>query len=171
MGQQVEEPEVDNSSAEPDEQKIHWTKRRPPMGHYNDVRDFHYKFGLITNHFPGLLTKRKLQERVECMMEELGEFKAACDQDDLEGQADALVDLVYFALGTAVMMGIPWDPLWNDVHRANMEKVRGVSHRGHKVDCVKPKNWLAPQTKQILKDYSDPRVPFQADDEVHNGNK
>lgn len=115
-----------------------------------DVRDFHVKFGLIAHGVPGHLTKRKLNERVEFLQEELNEFKAACDAQDLAEQADALIDLVYVAKGTAVMLGLPWEDLWLDVQRANMTKMRGVGKRGHQVDVIKPKGWQGPMTAEIL---------------------
>lgn len=116
-----------------------------------DVRAFQRKFGQLLNDQPRHLTHRKLRERVECMSEELDEFTDCALHQDLEGMADALVDLVYFALGTANMMGLPWRELWDDVHRANMAKERGVTHRGHKVDCRKPEGWVPPRTHEILK--------------------
>ncbi len=96
------------------------------------------------------MTKRKLVERVECLQEELTEFAQACEAQDLEAQADALVDLIYFALGTAVMLGLPWKQLWRDVQRANMAKERGETQRGHKVDVRKPAGWVPPQGLAIL---------------------
>lgn len=136
----------------------------------HDVRVFSQKFGFITADTPGHLAKHKLKERCECMMEELKEFADACgleygydeasssykfspmDPDqNLAAQADALVDLVYFALGTAVMLGLPWQQLWDDVHRANMSKVRGIKPtRGHAADVVKPDGWVGPRTEEIL---------------------
>ncbi len=137
---------------------------------HQDVLAFHQKFGLLTFHKPGHLTKRKLKERVEFLLEELQEFATSCDlriadldgkfqvigtattvgPQDLAGQADALVDLVYVALGTAVMLGLPWNELWDDVQRANMAKVRKETHRGHKVDVGKPEGWVPPMTLAIL---------------------
>ena len=117
----------------------------------NDVKHFHEKFGHLVNTQPTHLTVRKLLERVECMQEELDEFTDAVYAQNMEEQADALVDLVYFTLGTAVMLGIPFQILWDDVHRANMQKVRGIGKRGHLVDCIKPDGWIGPQTKTILK--------------------
>jgi predicted HAD superfamily Cof-like phosphohydrolase len=117
-----------------------------------DVRAFHNKFGILDNgRVPTMVTKRKLRERLECMQEELDEFKNALDSQDFVEQADALIDLVYFAKGTAVMMGLPWTDLWDDVQRANMEKVRGVGKRGHAVDMIKPEGWQAPNGAKILK--------------------
>lgn len=150
------------------------TQSRTPSKEFQDVRDFHQKFELLCFDKPARLTKRKLVERVEFMLEELLEFtqsagldvQVARDEDgewyshvepglsveeqDMAGQADALVDLVYVALGTAVMLGLPWDWLWDDVQRANMAKVRGMTKRGHAVDVTKPPGWQGPQTQRIL---------------------
>lgn len=58
---------------------------------------------------------------------------------DLPKIADALVDLVYVALGTGHMHGLPWAKLFAEVQRANATKERcGIDHkfedRGHPVD-------------------------------------
>lgn len=141
------------------------TQSRTPSKEFQDVRDFHQKFELLCFDKPGHLTQRKLKERIEFMQEELDEFiegagfkyNLANDLEfhdpspqDLAKQADALVDLVYVALGTAVMLGLPWDWLWDDVQRANMAKVRGMTKRGHAVDVTKPPGWQGPQTQRIL---------------------
>lgn len=115
--------------------------------------DFNDRYKFIIGDYPQHLTRHKLNERVACMEEELDEFKAACYTQDLAGQADALIDLVYFAKGTAVMLGLPWAQLWREVHKANMRKIRGIGPRGHVVDLIKPSGWRAPRIKQILKNY------------------
>lgn len=120
------------------------------MAKYGDVKEFATKFNQLVSNKPTHLTLRKLAERIDFMAEELDEFEAACQTQDLAEQADALVDLVYVALGTAVMLGLPWDDLWDDVHRANMEKIAGVGKRGHLVDCIKPDGWVGPKTNEIL---------------------
>jgi predicted HAD superfamily Cof-like phosphohydrolase len=117
-----------------------------------DVRTFHKKFDILSNDKPAMLTKRKLQERIECMQEELDEFKKAVNEQNFLEQADALIDLVYFAKGTAVMMGLPWAALWDDVQRANLSKERGVGKRGHAVVMIKPEGWQGPMTGAILND-------------------
>ena len=120
------------------------------MNEIGDVKEFQLKFGQIVGDRPQHLTLRKLNERVEFMLEELIEFSIACESQNLAEQADALVDLVYVVLGTVNMLGLPWEALWNDVHQANMRKVRGVGKRGHLVDCVKPPGWIGPITESIL---------------------
>lgn len=120
------------------------------MARIKNVTEFHRKFGHLSNDKPVHLTRRKLRERIEFLEEELEEFRRAVEAQDLAEQADALVDFVYVAMGTADMLGLPWDELWADVHRANMAKERGVGKRGHLVDMIKPEGWIPPQTLEIL---------------------
>lgn len=139
--------------------------------HFTDVEVFNTRFGLLVGlNGPQHLTQRKLKERIECLLEELQEFAAGCgliichpagngnfrveylkNDQDLAAQADALVDLVYFAIGTAVMLGLPWQHLWDDVQRANLTKVPGPTKRvGHRRDLMKPPGWEGPRTEAIL---------------------
>jgi predicted HAD superfamily Cof-like phosphohydrolase len=56
--------------------------------------------------------------RAKFLQEELDEFISSDEQDDLEGAVDALVDLVYVAYGTALLLGISpeaWQELFDDV--------------------------------------------------------
>lgn len=106
-----------------------------------------------TRH-PRHLTLRKAEERHVQMQEEVDEFYKAMHEADFAGMADALVDVVYFAKGTACLMGLPWDELWADVHAANMRKERGSKIRGGrsiKVDAVKPPGWQGPRTLDVLR--------------------
>jgi hypothetical protein len=92
--------------------------------------------------------------RVQMMIEELREFAEAVRDGDLEKQADSLVDLDYFLLGTAAMMGLPYDALFAEVHRANMGKVLCASAeesaRLNKLDCKKPEGWRPPDIAGVL---------------------
>lgn len=115
---------------------------------------------------PRRLTERKLLERARFIREELEELEEAIKSGDYAGVADALVDLVYVAKGTANMLALPWAELFYDVHRANMAKVPGVGKRGNLVDVIKPEGWRGPDTAGILeragfdpksKEYDDPQ--------------
>lgn len=95
-----------------------------------------------------------LYGRVQMMLEELREFVEAYDRGILADQADSLVDLVYFALGTGVMMGLPWERLFTEVQRANMDKIpvesKAESSRLNKLDVKKPAGWQPPNIAGIL---------------------
>ena len=64
---------------------------------------------------------------------------------------DALVDLVYVALGTAYLHGFgpqKFNEAWRRVHEKNMEKIRAPSadhsKRGSAFDVIKPAGWTPP---------------------------
>lgn len=122
---------------------------------FDEVWFFHDKFDLPRPETPQLLDDDTFFYRDEFLREELNEFHEAHQHGDLAGAADALVDLVYVALGTAVMMGLPWAELWDEVQRANMAKVRArdvsESKRDSPLDVVKPEGWVPPDIKAVLR--------------------
>lgn len=121
---------------------------------FGDVAAFHEKFGVPHAKVPSFLDSHAQVFREKFMQEELGEFTQACMSGTMEDAADALVDLVYVAMGTAHMMGLPWQKLWDEVQRANMSKMRaqtvGDSKRGTLLDVVKPAGWRAPDHTEAL---------------------
>lgn len=139
---------------------------------FEDVGNFHRKFrlarfpewdGPAATHperiAPHLLDPEVLAFRTKFLVEELTEFSDAHDAGDLPKAADALIDLVYVALGTLHMMHCPADEIWREVQRANMAKVRSTgdsdprSTRKSKLDVVKPPGWTPPDVEGILREY------------------
>lgn len=129
---------------------------------YDDVRAFYEKFGQPQGAIPSLrnMHRARVMERIAFMQEELKEYQDALMASDLDGMADALIDLVYVAKGTAIEMGLPWEPLWQDVQRANMAKVKGKTKRGIEIDVAKPPGWKPPNTREILKAYGATYVEY-----------
>lgn len=121
---------------------------------FSDIREFHEKFRISEHDKPEFLDTDLANFRVKFMEEELDEFVVAMGKDDIAGMADALIDLVYVAMGTAHMMGLPWQALWREVHNANMRKVRTesaeTSKRKSPYDVVKPPGWKPPRIAEIL---------------------
>ncbi len=80
------------------------------------------------------------------MQEELDEFGEATD---IVGQADAMVDLIYFALGTLVEIGVDGGEVFDVVHEANIGKLgpdgRPVLRADGKIG--KPQDWVDPTEK------------------------
>lgn len=117
-----------------------------------DVQEFHQKLGLWPAQLePGHLTRRKLGERIRFLQEELDELTDAADEQDLAKIADALVDLVYVAKGTALMLGLPWTEHWLEVQIANLKKERGTGPRGNVIDAMKPEGWRPPNHERVLR--------------------
>lgn len=158
----------------------------PSSDNFDDVGRFHQKFGLDNTSFhdpgPRELPRDALLFRLKFMVEELQEFATAThfkiaevgydtedifvmdlDEDenrkiDHAGAFDALIDLVYVAMGTAHLMGYPWELGWRRVQGANMRKIRAKadasdSARGHALDVVKPPGWTPPDIEQLLQQY------------------
>lgn len=115
------------------------------MSCYDAVRQFHYKVLGIQDTKPTFQLPVAFTQRVAFMEEEIEELGQAYCDNDLVGVADALADLVYVAVGTAHMMGIPFDEVFKAVHAANMQKIRGMTKRGMVYDAVKPEGWVGPE--------------------------
>lgn len=91
-------------------------------------------------------------KRIGFMQEELSEMALAASKSSPDEIADAIVDLIYFAIGTAVLLNLPLRAIWGKVHDTNMQKVSGVSKRGIDGDAQKPNDFVAPNISSILDD-------------------
>lgn len=89
-------------------------------------------------------------KRIGFMQEELSEMAFATSKTSPDEIADAIVDLIYFAVGTAVLLNLPLREIWDKVHNANMKKISGVSKRGIEGDAQKPDDFEAPNIRSIL---------------------
>lgn len=146
-----------------------------------DIREFHEKFDLSYVGPPRALPEAIREFRLKFLKEERSEYAAAVkdlkqlqdlgpgatdgDQGQrltaqlLEEQLDALVDLVYVAVGTAYLQGFDFDEAWRRVHAANMRKTRAApdgadSLRGNAADVVKPPGWRPPDLSDLVSEHA-----------------
>lgn len=138
-----------------------------PLTNFEDIIAFHEKYGLNYDGPPRIPHQDLLHFRVKFQTEELEEFIEAWGDGDLPKMADALIDMVYVAMGTAYLMGLPWQALWNQVQAANMRKVRAEhaheSKRGSAYDVIKPEGWVGPDIEGVLMSYTESfRRPLDA---------
>jgi len=117
---------------------------------FQDVKSFHLKF------WPETVPSRPTPPNPDLLFastahltEELEELLSAAREDDPARLLDAIVDLVYVALGLAVRCGFDFNAAWDLIHAANMQKVRGEGPRG-KVDVVKPDGWERPDLSALV---------------------
>lgn len=112
----------------------------------NAVKEFHLAFGHPVADTPTLLTPERAKARYKWMKEEIDEFLEASQDGDLVEQADAMVDVIYFALGTLVEMGVDGQALFDVVQRANMSKLweDGKAHYNADGKVIKPSIWQDP---------------------------
>ena len=133
------------------------------MTNFGDVGQFHHKMGLPSVIHDGGPKPVDLEDadvvdmldlKYRHMTEELDEYREAWFNSDVIKMADALVDLVYVALGGAHFLGLPWEQLWNEVHRANMRKERAhpgnPGTRSSTNDVVKPPGFKGPDIRAVL---------------------
>lgn len=113
---------------------------------WQDIKDFHEKFGLNYEGPPRDLPLDLASFRLGFIFEELDELIVAETKADV---LDALVDLVYVIMGTSYLQGFDFQEAWNRVHAANMAKVRGPSARSEAFDVIKPEGWTAPDLSDL----------------------
>ncbi|MHB8283209.1 MAG: pyrophosphohydrolase domain-containing protein [Caulobacteraceae bacterium] len=108
-----------------------------------DVLEFHRAFGHPAPDRPQIQPDELVQKRAGWIEEEVEELKSA---ETLHDQADAYIDILYFAHGGLVELGLDPSPLWAIVQAANMAKLgpdgTPLYHPDGKVR--KPEGWIAP---------------------------
>ena len=93
------------------------------------------------------LTLSKLYFRGQLLQEELNEYLEAVYFRRADDTVDALIDLTVVALGTLAILDIDIQKAWDEVHRANISKQRGVKpgrESSGGFDLIKPPGWTAP---------------------------
>lgn len=111
------------------------------------VEDFHKKIGATINHIPSQISPELYRQRLKIISEELKELEEAMQQGNIISIADALADLEYAILGTAIAHGIDLEPVFNEIHRSNMTKDAPKTKDGK---GVKGKNYSPPDISKIL---------------------
>jgi predicted HAD superfamily Cof-like phosphohydrolase len=84
--------------------------------------------------------------RSDLLLEEVRELLDAVAESDITGIADAVADVVYVAVGTAVAYGIPFDAVFAEVHRSNMTKVNSPAE----AKLVKGPGYEPPRIAELL---------------------
>jgi predicted HAD superfamily Cof-like phosphohydrolase len=122
------------------------------------VHQFHERFGLMCSTRPSLPPTRVHRLRTLLIEEELAEFRNAGEAQDLVGVADALADLLYVVYGAAAEYGIDLEPVFEEIHRSNMSKVRPTS--GCRPDGKVPKGptYSPPRVREVLERQLDARL-------------
>lgn len=125
------------------------------MNMFAAVYAFQKKMGFPMPERSTELPREVFEFRARFLDEELQELLVAYEEHDLEKQFDALLDIVYVALGTALLMGLwSWDTGFKRVHDANMKKEPGrkESRPGSLpgYDCRKPDGWQAPVLRDLV---------------------
>lgn len=137
-----------------------------PVG---DIDQFHSHFQIKYDSIPRDLPEDLMEFRLKFLAEELCEYAGVPDltkkliqsallshktTNSLELKFDALVDLVYVALGTSQFHGFDFREGWRRVHAANMTKRRiqqGDKGRHMVYDVIKPESFVPPDLSDLCR--------------------
>ena len=95
--------------------------------------------------------------RVDLLDEEVEELREAITEGDIVKIADAIGDIAYVAVGTAVTYGIPFDDIFAEVHRSNMTKVNTPDE----AKLVKGPDYQPPDIAGVLMDHTAPPATIE----------
>ena len=91
----------------------------------NEVEIFNSTFGKPNSYEPTIPEKKEWQFVYDFVLEELEEYKEACERGDIVEVLDALCDIAYVSLGNGTMLhGLKnkiW-PAYQEVQASNMSK-------------------------------------------------
>jgi predicted HAD superfamily Cof-like phosphohydrolase len=91
----------------------------------DEVEEFNDTFGKPNNYRPNIPSRNEWEFVYNFVLEELEEYKEACESGDIVGVLDALCDITYVSLGNGVMLhGLRRKilPAYAEVQASNMSK-------------------------------------------------
>ena len=91
----------------------------------NEVEDFNELMSKPNNYTPTIPEKKEWQFVYDFVLEELEEYKEACEKGDIIEILDALCDIAYVSLGNGTMLHGLKDKIWpayQEVQASNMSK-------------------------------------------------
>ena len=91
----------------------------------NEVEEFNATMGKPNNYEPTIPAKKEWQFVYDFILEELEEYKEACEKGDIVEVLDALCDITYVSLGNGAMLHGLKDkvrPAYQEVQASNMSK-------------------------------------------------
>lgn len=117
------------------------------------VLKFHRTFDQHIEVVPRVPSLDVCNLRVGLIQEEFQELIEAMGDQDINATADAIGDLLYVVLGTAVACGFDAQSVFDEVHRSNMTKVGGYKNASGK--WIKPSTYKPANIEAVLKPWED----------------
>ena len=91
----------------------------------DEVEEFNDTFGKPNNYDPTIPAKKEWEFVYDFILEELEEYREACERGDIVEVLDALCDITYVSLGNGTMLHGLKDKIWpayQEVQGSNMSK-------------------------------------------------
>ena len=96
-----------------------------PVPFVDEVEEFNITFNKPNNYEPTIPEKKEWQFVYDFILEELEEYREACERGDIVEVLDALCDITYVSLGNGTMLHGLKDKIWpayQEVQASNMSK-------------------------------------------------
>ena len=123
------------------------------MTNFEKVGLFMKTFGQEVKSKPAFATDKVNELRVNLIVEELEELKAAVKNKDLKETVDALTDILYVTYGAGHAFGVDLDKCFEEVQKSNMSKLdedgKPIYNESGKV--MKGPNYFKPNLSKFLK--------------------
>ncbi len=122
------------------------------MSNFDEVRIFMETYNQEVRKKPSFPDDKIIQLRINLIIEELNELKAAIKNKDLTEVADALTDILYVTYGAGHSWGINLDKCFSEVQRSNMSKLGedGKPIYNEQGKVMKGPNYSKPNLTQFL---------------------
>ena len=99
--------------------------KKPNVPFVNEVEDFNNLMSKPNNYTPTIPEKKEWQFVYDFVLEELEEYRQACEKRNIVEVLDALCDIAYVSLGNGTMLHGLKDKIWpayQEVQASNMSK-------------------------------------------------
>ena len=113
----------------------------------NEVETFNHTFGKPNNYKPTIPNKKEWQFVYDFILEELEEYREACENGDIVEVLDALCDIAYVSIGNGVMLHGLKDKIWPaylEVQGSNMSKSCSTEEEAMETVTVRSKEQAEP---------------------------
>ena len=123
------------------------------MTNFEKVKKFMTTFGQEVKTNPSFASDKINLLRYELIKEELDEFKAALENNNLLEVADALTDILYVTYGAGHAFGIDLDKCFEEVQNSNMSKLdkNGKPIYNDMGKVMKGENYFKPDLSKFIK--------------------
>ena len=105
--------------------EVYNSKENGNVPFVNEVEEFNATMGKRNNYEPTIPEKKEWQFVYDFILEELEEYKVACETGNIVEVLDALCDIAYVSLGNGTMLHGLKDKIWpayQEVQGSNMSK-------------------------------------------------
>jgi len=122
----------------------------------SEVEEFNHTMGKPNNYEPTIPEKKEWQFVYDFILEELEEYKEACETGNITEVLDALCDIAYVSLGNGTMLHGLKDQIWpayQEVQASNMSKACANEEEAQETVRVRSEEQKEPCHYEKVGDY------------------